>query len=278
MSIDWTEKEVAVIVEDYFKMLQDELNKVKYNKTIHRSLLIPQLLDRSDGSVEFKHQNISAVLAEVGMPFIKGYKPRYNYQQLLADEVLRYISDHQQKLELEFEKFSDEVVTGNVLERVDFENILDDEPLNSVVKEAELTYRAVKINYLEKEQNNRSLGESGEKLILDYEKWRLIKEGKGNLADKVEWISKDKGDGAGFDILSKNTNGSDRYIEVKTTKLIKETPIFLTSNEVSFAKLKSTDFFLYRVFNFDTSPQFFVKHGNYESFCQLKPQTFKGFF
>lgn len=261
-------------------MLQDELNKVKFNKTTHRALLLPQLLERTDGSVEFKHQNISAVLAEVGMPFIKGYKPRYNYQQLLADEVLKYISDHQQKLELDFEKFSNEVVTGSTLKQVDFENILDDEPVSSIANETEATYsyRPVKINYLEKEQNNRSLGESGEKLILNYEKWRLRKEGKENLADKVEWISKEKGDGAGFDILSKNINGSDRYIEVKTTKLIKETPIFLTSNEVSFAKLKSREFFLYRVFNFDTSPQFFIKHGNYESFCQLKPQSFKGFF
>ena len=47
MAIDWTEKEVDVIVEDYFKMLHDELNKIKYNKTAHRSLLLPQLLDRT---------------------------------------------------------------------------------------------------------------------------------------------------------------------------------------------------------------------------------------
>lgn len=278
MGIDWTEKEVGSIVEDYFKMLHNELNKTKYNKTTHRSDLLPKLHGRTDGSIEFKHQNISAVLVEVGMPFIKGYKPRFNYQQLLADEVLKYISDHQQLLEFEFEKFSDEIVTSNDLTKIDFENIIDDEPTSSIVNESEPTYRPVKINYLEKEQNNRNLGEVGEKLIFDYEKWRLIRAGKENLADKVEWTSKDKGDGTGFDILSKNINGSDRFIEVKTTKLIKETPIFLTNNEVSFAKLKSKEFFLYRVFNFNTYPQFFIKHGDYESFCQLKPQTFKGFF
>jgi hypothetical protein len=85
-------------------------------------------------------------------------------------------------------------------------------------------------------------------------------------------------DGTGFDILSKNLNGSDRFIEVKTTKLTKETPIFLTKNEVSFSNLKSEDFYLYRVFNFDTTPQFFMKNGSYENICILKPETFKGFF
>ena len=127
-------------------------------------------------------------------------------------------------------------------------------------------------------QNNRLLGEAGEDLILKYEKWRLIEAGKMSLADKIEWVSKEQGDGAGFDILSKNTNGTDRYIEVKTTKLSKETPIYLSRTELSFATLKQKDFFLYRVFNFDTSPQFFVKNGKYESFCQLQPQTFKGYF
>ena len=113
---------------------------------------------------------------------------------------------------------------------------------------------------------------------MNYEKYRLIKAGKENLADKIEWVSKDKGDGAGFDILSKNDNGTDRYVEVKTTKLTKETPIFLTKNEVSFATKKSNYFYLYRVFNFDTKPQLFIKHGSYDSFCKLLPQSFKGYF
>jgi Domain of unknown function (DUF3883) len=278
MALDWTEGEIAMIISDYFQMLQFELNQEKFNKTFHRASLIQQLHNRSKGSIEFKHQNISAVLAEIGVPFIKGYKPRYNYQQLLADEVLKYITNHQKALEKKFKKFSDDAFSGIQFNSINFEDMLDDEPVPSVTNESEPTYRPIKINYLEKEQNNRSLGEVGEKLIIEYEKWRLIKAGKEKLAERVEWISKDLGDGTGFDILSKNNNGSDRFIEVKTTKLIKETPIFITKTEVNFAKLKSREFFLYRLFNFDSYPQFFVKNGTYESFCQLKPQTFKGFF
>ena len=92
--------------------------------------------------------------------------------------------------------------------------------------------RPIKINYLEREQGNQKLGEFGEDLVIKYEKWKLIKLGRTNLAEKVEWISKEEGDGAGFDILSKNLNGTDKYIEVKTTKLGKETPF--SSQETSF--------------------------------------------
>ena len=145
-------------------------------------------------------------------------------------------------------------------------------------KLTEPSYKPIKTNFLEKEQNNRNLGEQGEALIIEFEKWRLQKAGKDNLADKIEWVSKDLGDGTGFDILSKNNNGTDRYIEVKTTKLTKETPIYFSRNEWMFAQLKERDFFLYRVFNFAENPQLFIKQGQYENFCKLQPQSFKGYF
>ncbi|MGB4843389.1 MAG: DUF3883 domain-containing protein [Ferruginibacter sp.] len=277
--MDWTREEVTLIVSDYFDMLQQELSKEKYNKTSHRNIIIPKLIDRSNGSVEFKHQNISAVLANNGIPFIKGYKPRFKYQQLLEEEVLDFLAKNKNILEPEFDSFSNDVSTKKPLEKIDFENFLDEDlGSSSVVNESEPDFRPIKTNFLEKEQNNRTLGEQGEGLIIQFEKWRLIKAGKDSLADKIEWISKDLGDGTGFDILSKNNNGTDRFIEVKTTKLTKETPIYLSRNEWKFAQLKDKDFFLYRVFNFAANPQLFIKQGHYESFCRLQPQSFKGYF
>ena len=114
--------------------------------------------------------------------------------------------------------------------------------------------------------------------MMKYEKWRLSQAGKENLADKIEWVSKEKGDGAGFDILSKNVDGTDKYIEVKTTKLSKETPIYLTRTELQFASLNTDRFHLYRVFNFEIKPQFFIRSGNYERYCTLQPLTYKGYF
>ena len=58
----WTDEENDLIVADYFAMLADDIAGHRYNKAEHRRALMPLLKDRSEGSVEFKHQNISAVL------------------------------------------------------------------------------------------------------------------------------------------------------------------------------------------------------------------------
>ena len=277
--MDWSIKEVKFIVEDYFAMLKKELADQSYSKTGHRKSILPFLNNRSDGSVEFKHQNISAVLIEMGLPFIKGYKPKFNYQQLLINEITEYLENNQSILEFEFEQFAKEAGIINNQDKFDFQHFLSEEPVVvSNISEKPPLFKPIKINYLEREQNNKTLGEEGERLIFEYERWRLIQDGKNNLADKIEWISKEQGDGAGFDILSKNSNGTDRYIEVKTTKLSKETPIYLTANELSFAALKENKFFLYRIFNFKSTPKFFLRNGRYESFSVLKPETYKAYF
>lgn len=56
----------------------------KYNKSAHRKALLKQLNGRSDGAVELKHQNISAVLRDLDCFWIPGYKPRGNYQAAQA--------------------------------------------------------------------------------------------------------------------------------------------------------------------------------------------------
>lgn len=202
--MDWTSSEVVLIIEDYFAMLQLELNNQAYNKSAHRSALSPLLINRSPGSIEFKHQNISAVLAEMGLPFIKGYKPKFNYQGMLASEVSKYLKEHRDNLEKAFNNFSDGFINPNENPPISFDNIIDTEPVSTMVNEDKPQFRPIKINYLEREQNNRQLGEEGERLVIEFEKWRLTKEGNKSLANKIKWVSKDLGDGAGYDILSKN--------------------------------------------------------------------------
>ena len=83
--------EVQAIVNDYFDMLSLELQGRPCNKSDHRNELL-KFIDRSSGSIEYKHQNISAVLLELGMPYISGYKPARNYQKkVLPDVILEYL-------------------------------------------------------------------------------------------------------------------------------------------------------------------------------------------
>ncbi len=104
---DWSREEVEATVGDYFAMLRDELAGLPVNKS-ERNLRLRRLLqDRSKGSVEFKHANISAVLTLHGYPYIDGYKPRFNFQALLEQVVLEYLDVHRD--------FFEPVVMGPVL-------------------------------------------------------------------------------------------------------------------------------------------------------------------
>ena len=47
---------------------------------------------------------------------------------------------------------------------------------------------------------------------------RWLAAGRTDLAERIRWASHVDGDGGGYDILSFDTDGSDRLIEVKTTK------------------------------------------------------------
>jgi hypothetical protein len=94
---DWTDDELDLIVADYFAMLEDELAGRTYVKAQHRAALV-QLIGRSHGSVEFKHQNISAVLQELGLPWIFGYKPAVNFQRALFDAIERRLAGNRDEV------------------------------------------------------------------------------------------------------------------------------------------------------------------------------------
>src|SRR3974390_3404313 len=60
----------------------------------HRAAALMDRVGRTHRSVEFKHMNISAVLSELGMPTIRGYKPKFNFQNAIFDAIDRYLVAH----------------------------------------------------------------------------------------------------------------------------------------------------------------------------------------
>ena len=88
---DWTRPQVEAAVSDYLAMLATELRGEDYNKAAHNRAL-QQATGRRRGAIEKKHQNISAVLLELGMPWIAGYKPLSRYQQLLFEVVETHLA------------------------------------------------------------------------------------------------------------------------------------------------------------------------------------------
>ena len=89
----WNDDELDAIVADYFSMLRAELSRQPYVKSHHSAVLMKQV-GRTHRSVEFKHQNVSAVLEEMGLPWIVGYKPKRNYQASIFGAIDRYLSSN----------------------------------------------------------------------------------------------------------------------------------------------------------------------------------------
>ena len=90
---DWSLAEVEATVADYFDMFWSEVCGREYNKTAHRKRLSKLLRGRTDGAIERKHQNISAVLIDLEFVYIPGYKPSRNYQQLLVAPVAHRLAN-----------------------------------------------------------------------------------------------------------------------------------------------------------------------------------------
>jgi hypothetical protein len=277
---DWSKEEVALVVADYFTMLHSELRGEAYNKTEHRRALKRAIPARNDGSIEFKHQNISAILIQMGYPYISGYKPRGNYQGLLAEGVAQFLDRHA--------RYSDELESATVLQptnaaphlRRSYDEILQQppEPLdcNELPLETWRPSRGRRIDFVRRDAENRRLGRLGEEFVVDLERDRLRRQGRDDLAPHVEWVADTQGDGIGYDILSfDERTGAERFVEVKTTALGKFFPFYVTANEVRCSTACADRYRLFRVFEFTRRPAVFVLEGSLEDACRLSPLTYR---
>src|SRR5271154_505244 len=144
----------------------------------------------------------------------------------------------------------------------DYFLMLNDEaarvPFNNITPRREDIERLVrKFNPVERDFRNRKLGREGEELVLHFERERLKQRDRSDLAKKIRWISEEDGDGAGYDILSFDEKGKERFLEVKTTVGADTTPFYITRNELSLSSERPEAFRLCRVFDFSIRPRMF---------------------
>jgi len=93
------------------------------------------------------------------------------------------------------------------------------------------------------QKTREQIGLAGENWVIDYEKDILNANGSSTLAERVQRISQTN-ISAGFDILSYELSGSEKFIEVKTTALSKP-EFFLSSNELDVAKEFKSRYWIY---------------------------------
>jgi Domain of unknown function (DUF3883) len=278
VNLDWSRIEVEAVVADYLQMLTLELSGQSFNKTEHRRRLLLLLDNRTEAAIERKHGNISAVMLKMGIPRIRGYKPWSNAQTLLNVVVEEQVRNRPSLDQAALAAVQQPAVvpSANDFARVivhapTLENRLSEStPVNA--------FNAIKRDYLARETENRSLGLAGEEFVIQYEHWRLVMLGQRSLADRVEHVANTRGDGLGYDVLSFVPNGQEKFIEVKTTAFGKETPFFVSRNELDFSKLERERFHLYRLFEFRKAPRLFDLPGRLDTHCMLDPITYRASF
>lgn len=143
--------------------------------------------------------------------------------------------------------------TENILESEDFTEIkmqtMDTSDIG--VTTTNVSFKGSITNHIQNNKENKRIGDLGELFVIQFEKEKLIQANKPKLAKKVAYHAKDLGDGLGYDVLSFDEEGNKMFIEVKATKSNKNTPFFITRNELERSKQEQDNFFIYRVYNFN---------------------------
>ncbi|GAA4126278.1 hypothetical protein GCM10022415_33980 [Knoellia locipacati] len=266
----WSPFENEVIVSAYLDMLDRELRgepfvKSKVNEDVR------QKIGRSRGSVEYKFQNVSAVLIELSHPYVRGYKAASNFQESLRDSVVAQV---QARTDLRTAALDD--FTREPTPHPDFAWNLTDAPSVEFSPHRDFLRRATKVDFVQVDAANRSLGLAGERAVVELERTRLQQAGLDSLARQVRHASQDEGDGLGYDIRSFDLSGEEKFVEVKTTRRGPQWPMLISRNEVQFSQEESARFHLYRVFDFDQPIRgLYELPGSITQSCTLRPAVYE---
>lgn len=278
---DWTESEIDAAVASYFAMLSDDIAGRSFNKA-EQNRALQAIIPRNRGSIEFKHQNISAVMLGLGQPWITGYKPKANFQNALVDGVLRWLEANEDWLMVRGLNQQRAKAGGGQVPFLDpaAERLIqygaapsqrnDPPPIDTEFMAA----IGRKFDVAARDARNRALGRAGEEVVFAEEQRTLRAAGREDLARKTRWTSLEDGDGYGYDIASFEPNGREKLLEVKTTNGWERTPFHLSANELAVADTRREHWQLVRVWNFARQPSAFVLRPPMQSHVELTPTSF----
>lgn len=106
-----------------------------------------------------------------------------------------------------------------------------------------------KIDWENINKTRQITGMKGEEIALEMEKIYLKSINRNDLSEKVKHVSKEDGDGYGYDILSFLPDGSEKYIEVKSTIQSNTNSFNISRNELNFMKDNKNNTYIYKIYN-----------------------------
>ena len=131
-----------------------------------------------------------------------------------------------------------------------------------------------------REKNRKKKGNRGEEIAVEIERRRLKKLGREDLSEKITNVARVK-DGLGYDIIStdldKDGNEIEIYIEVKATSYGKDTPFYVSPNEVEVSNRLSEYYYIYRIYEMTTTgkdARYYRIKGAIDSNYELVPTEF----
>jgi hypothetical protein len=262
---DWRLAEIEAVVADYFELMALVRGQMKVNKSARIVALQGTIAGRNASSISRKQSNISAILDSLGLPWVPGLPPLANVQTLLEAVINDWLVEHPD--------FLSEVPPTSVAVLGQAE-VEVPPPSGLTLATVARARRAVRTDFAARDERNRKLGRAGEEWALKVVRDLLIAANRGDLAERVEWVSQTRGDGLGYDIASFDTEGRPQLIEVKTTNGTIGAPFMLSANEVAASADEIEKFVLMRVFDFSTAPRFYRLTGSLTTVCHLEPKAY----
>jgi len=277
---DWSRPENLAVIDAYASLLQAELRGESANKAATMRSIQPELQSRSISAIEYKFRNLSAILETHEWKYLSGYVPAEHFQADLETALMTRLIETPGILAdaiVDADQTPPQPPQEDILSRLRAAPHLQHKiRTDNVVRDSiEAPTRGQLPSMFDREAANRRLGLRGEEFVVDYERARLAHAGKDRLSRSVEHVAITLGDGLGFDIKSYNFDGSDLFIEVKTTKYANTTPFFISQNEISFSKARSIRYSLYRVYKFGPQTELYMLPGAVEVSCSLTVSQFR---
>jgi len=255
-------------------MLLDDVAGRPFNKAAQNRALQEQT-GRSRGSIEFKLCNVSGAAKAFGLPILRGYQPRFNFQMALAEAISRWLARHPN-----WDAPTRSVDHRELAEAaplfVGIAPTLRNAPPPDELEQMQRVAR--RFDVAGREERNRALGYAGEERVLQHERTILRQAGRDDLAERVRWVSQEDGDGAGYDIRSFSPTGSERLIEVKTTNGWERTPFHISRNELEVSEEHRDTWCLFRVHDFARQPCAFELHAPLDAHVSLVAESYRAHF
>ena len=221
---------------------------------------------------ELCEQLIPDEVSWIEIPFDK--ISTYNWKELI-EETANFIKDNEILYDEIIQSVWNEKVNVSKLKNRLIRREIPDNGLDEIPKRT-FTFNGVEIDWEQKNKDFSETGKIGEELVIEFEKRRLKEAGKENLANEVRKVL----DGEGYDIFSRNIDGSEKKIEVKTTTGNGETAFPISITEIAFSELNYSNYAIYRVFNLDKVKrvaEFHEYYGNLKEHFLLEGIQFNAF-